>query len=68
MCYNCGCGSPGENMGDEKNITEVTFEEAAEASNQTVDEAKRNTLELLKQELEVGIGNEHASTGEENEY
>jgi hypothetical protein len=48
MCYNCGCGKPGDDMGDPKNITDKTFEEAAKASKQTPNEAKKKTLELLK--------------------
>jgi len=52
MCYNCGCGKPGDDMGDPKNITDKTFEEAAEASKQSPKKAKRKTLELLKIILE----------------
>jgi hypothetical protein len=52
MCYNCGCGKPGDDMGDPKNITDKTFEEAAKASKQSPKEAKRKTLELLKIILE----------------
>ena len=48
MCYNCGCGKPGDDMGDPKNITDKTFEEAAKASKQSPKDAKKNTLELLK--------------------
>src|SRR3990170_2088524 len=48
VCYNCGCGKPGDDMGDPKNITDKTFEEAAKASKQSPKEAKRKTLELLK--------------------
>jgi len=51
MCYNCGCELPEHDMGDPKNITEKTFEEAAKAMDQTVEEAKRNTLVLLKKLL-----------------
>jgi hypothetical protein len=51
MCYNCGCELPDNDMGDPKNITDRTFEEAAKAMDQTVEEAKRFTLELLKKEL-----------------
>lgn len=51
MCYNCGCGMPDDDMGNPKNITDKTFEEAAKASNQSMKEAKKNTLELLKKEL-----------------
>jgi hypothetical protein len=52
MCYNCGCGKPQDDMGDPKNITDKTFEEAAKASKQSSNEAKRKTLELLKIVLE----------------
>ena len=51
MCYNCGCQMPDNDMGNENNITEKTFEEAAEASGQSVEEAKRNVLQLLKSEV-----------------
>jgi hypothetical protein len=48
MCCNCGCGKPGDDMGDPKNITDKTFEEAAKASEQSPKAAKRNTLEMLR--------------------
>ena len=51
MCYNCGCGSPGEDMGKDKNITTKTFEEAATAEGQSIDDAKKNVLELLRKEV-----------------
>jgi hypothetical protein len=38
-------------MVDPKNITNNTFKEAAEAAGQSVEEAKRNTLELLERSL-----------------
>lgn len=38
-------------MGSDDNITEKTFEKAATASSQTVEEAKKNTLDLLKQQV-----------------
>jgi hypothetical protein len=53
MCYNCGCEMPDNDMGNPKNITNKTFEEAAKAMEQSVEEAKRFTLELLKSELEA---------------
>ena len=52
MCFNCGCEMPDNDMGDPKNITDKTFEDAAKAMDQTVEEAKRNTLVLLRKELE----------------
>lgn len=51
MCYNCGCGMTDDDMGDPKNITEKTFEEASKASGQTVEQAKKETLEMLKKQL-----------------
>jgi hypothetical protein len=51
MCYSCGCGMPDSNMGDPKNITNKTFEEAAKAAGETPEEAKKNTLKLLKKVL-----------------
>jgi len=51
MCYNCGCQQPDNDMGNPKNITNKTFEEAAKAAGETVEEAKENTLELLEKTL-----------------
>jgi len=51
MCYTCGCGMPDADMGDERNITNKTFEEAAKAAGETPEEAKRNALKLLKKIL-----------------
>jgi hypothetical protein len=52
MCYNCSCGIREDNMGDPNNITSETFENAAKASSQTVEEAKYETYKLLKEEFE----------------
>jgi len=52
MCYSCGCGMPDSNMGDSRNITNKTFEDAAKAAGESTEEAKRNTLALLKKILE----------------
>jgi hypothetical protein len=51
VCYNCGCKMPDNDMGNPKNITNKTFQEAAKAAGQSVEEAKRNTLELLEQSV-----------------
>lgn len=51
MCYNCGCNDPNATGGNPKNITNKTFEEAAKATHETPEEAKRHTLELLEREL-----------------
>ena len=52
MCYNCGCGKPDYDMGNPKNITNKTFEEAAKAAKQTSEEARRNAYEILRKEFE----------------
>ncbi len=52
MCYNCGCEKLDNDMGNPKNITNKTFEEAAKAANQTPDEARRKAYESLKKEFE----------------
>lgn len=60
MCYNCGCGTPDDDMGqgnagvdpNGKSITNKTFKEAAKSQGMSVEEAKKETLKLLKQELE----------------
>lgn len=51
MCYNCGCGVPDDDMGDPNNLTEEDFKKAAEASGQTVEDAKKNTLEMLQKQV-----------------
>jgi hypothetical protein len=51
MCYNCGCQMPDNDMGNPQNITNKTFDEAAKAADQPVEEAKQNALELLKKVL-----------------
>ncbi|MEW6380754.1 MAG: hypothetical protein AB1611_14255 [bacterium] len=51
MCYTCGCGKLSDNMGDSRNITAKDFENAAQAAKESVEQAKRNTLESLKKEL-----------------
>jgi hypothetical protein len=51
MCYTCGCDNPDDSMGDPRNITNKTFEEAAKAAGEKPDEAKKNALKLLKKVL-----------------
>lgn len=51
MCYNCACGNPHDDMGHPDNITEETFAKAAKAMGQSVEEAKRETLRMLKRQL-----------------
>lgn len=59
MCYDCGCGLADDDMGkghaghdhDGTSITNKTFEVAAKAEGISVEQAKKNALALLKQEL-----------------
>ena len=51
MCYNCGCQMPNNDMGMEENITNAKFEAAADAMGMSVEESKRNALELLQKVL-----------------
>lgn len=54
MCYNCGCGSPTATGGKPDNITDKTFEQAAKAAGQSVEDAKKHTLELLEEMIRKG--------------
>jgi len=51
MCYNCGCRMPNNDMGNAKNITNMTFDQAAEAMGMSVEESKNNALQLLEKVL-----------------
>lgn len=42
---------PDDDMGNPDNLTEEDFKKAAEASGQTVEDAKKNTLEMLEKQL-----------------
>lgn len=58
MCYNCGCGMPNNDMGKGKvskggsSLTEDDFEKIAKDWEISKEEAKKNTYELLKKQLE----------------
>ena len=51
MCYNCGCGMPNNDMGKPGNITNKTFEEAANTMGQSAKDAKENAQKLLAKVL-----------------
>ncbi len=51
MCFNCGCERPTDKMGSDDNITTETFEKAAKAMDQTVEEAMTETMHLIEKEL-----------------
>ena len=47
MCLDCGCGEPNDQHGDERHITLDDVRAAAEASEISLEEAKRNVIEGL---------------------
>ena len=57
MCYNCGCEVPDDDMGKGKiseggaALTDADFKLLAKKWGMSEEEAKRNTLELLKKQL-----------------
>ena len=57
MCYNCGCGMPEDDMGKGKisegggALTEDDFKKLAKDWGMSVEEAKKNAYELLKQQF-----------------
>lgn len=60
MCYNCGCKMADQDNGkgsvgvdpNGASITNKTFEAVGKAYGMSAKEAKENTLQLLKEELE----------------
>lgn len=49
MCYNCGCFNPQDDMGNEKNITEITLEKLSEKWGKNIDEVKKTILTAIKE-------------------
>ncbi len=58
MCFNCGCGNSTDDMGRGKisdggaSLTEEDFAKMARKWGMSIEQAKKNTLELLKKQLE----------------
>ena len=58
MCYNCGCGLPNDPMGKGKvsagggSLTDDDFKHMAESWKMTSEQAKKNTLALLKTQFD----------------
>jgi hypothetical protein len=48
MCLDCGCGKPNDDHGDSRHITMNQVEDAAKASEISVDEAVKNINEGMK--------------------
>lgn len=48
MCLDCGCGKPNDQHGDDRHITMKHVEDAAKASEITVDEAIKNINEGMQ--------------------
>ncbi|HBB76535.1 MAG: hypothetical protein A2186_00700 [Candidatus Levybacteria bacterium RIFOXYA1_FULL_41_10] len=57
MCYNCGCGLPNDDMGRGKvteggsSLTEDDIKKMADDWGMSLDEAKKNILDLLQTQL-----------------
>ena len=58
MCFNCGCEMPNDPMGKGKvsqgggSLTDDDFKHMADKWGMTVTEAKKNTYQLLKKQIE----------------
>lgn len=56
MCYNCGCAVPNDDMGKGKvsegggSLTEDDLKKVAERWGMSLEQTKRNILDLLKKE------------------
>lgn len=65
MCYNCGCGIPDDDMGRGKisqggaSLTNDDFKTMAQKWGMSIEEAKKNTYELLHKEFHKE-GNDHS--------
>ncbi len=57
MCYNCGCGVPNDDMGRGKvtdggaSLTEDDLKEMADKWGMSLEETKKNILDLLQKEI-----------------
>ena len=57
MCYNCGCGLPNDPMGKKRvkdggpSLTEEDIEMMAKGWGMSVEETKKNMLELLEKQI-----------------
>lgn len=51
MCYTCGCSEPEDSHGDRTQITEKSFEDAADARNISTRQAKENAVTMLQRTL-----------------
>lgn len=58
MCYNCGCAMPNNDMGKGKisqgggSLTEDDFKNMAEKWGMSIEEIKKNTFNMLKEEFD----------------
>lgn len=59
MCYNCGCGDKNDDMGKGKvtkggaSLTEDDIKEMAEKWGMSIEETKKNMIDMLKKEVDV---------------
>jgi len=50
MCVSCGCGSPNDKHGDQRNITLNDLDQAAKAAGTTRDRVAQNIMSSSQQE------------------
>jgi hypothetical protein len=63
MCMSCGCGSPNDNHGDERNITQDDLDRAAQAASISRDQAAQNIMDCCGQMGATQGGQEQAGAG-----
>lgn len=63
MCVSCGCGKFEDSHADERNITVSSLQQAAAASNLTVDQVLQNLVEGCAQMRQSGVP-DHQSRGQ----
>lgn len=49
MCMSCGCGSPNDNHGDDRHITQADLDRAAQAANVSREQAAQNIMDCCRQ-------------------
>jgi len=49
MCLDCGCMKPNDEHGDNRHLTMKQVEDAAKASDISVDEAVKNIIKTMKE-------------------
>lgn len=67
MCMSCGCGSPSDNHGDERNITQEDLDRAAQAASISREQAAENIMSCC-QPQRADQGEQQQTTPGEDEF